>query len=53
MISANVGADGLRRGGSEGGAAGFCGSLRSGAGGLEAAFMMSSNEGGFDLSGMR
>jgi hypothetical protein len=53
MISANVGTGGLRLGGSEVGAAGFFGSFFSGSGGRDMAFMMSSNEGGFDLSGMR
>jgi len=53
MISAKVGTAGFRFGGSPGGGAGFFGSLRSGSGGREAAFMMSSNDGGFDLSGMR
>ena len=53
MISAKVGADAFRFAGSAGGGAGFFGSLRSGSGGREAACMMSSNDGGFDLSGMR
>ena len=51
MISAKVGADGFRFAASAGGAAGFFGSL--GSGGREAACMMSSNDGGFDLSVMR